>query len=90
MIRMVTERFRKELRDLSPYQLTMAVKEWMINHDARLQLTFNWDVTPDHLKLNKELGITEEFNEEEMLTLMSTLREPKPPKRKKVKYVELK
>ncbi len=89
MIRMVTERFRKELRDLSPYQLTMAVKEWMVNHDARLQLTFNWDVPPAMKKRNKKLGIEEEFNEEEMLILMSNLREPKPPKPKKVKYVKL-
>ncbi len=86
---MVTERFRKELRNLSPYQLTMAVKEWMVNHDARLQLTFNWDVPPSMKKRNKELGIEEEFNDEEILTLMSTLREPKPPKPKKVKYVKL-
>jgi len=86
---MVTERFRKELRDLSPYQLTMAVKEWMMNHDARLQLTFNWDISPHARKINKELGIEEELNDEEMLTLMSILREPKPPKPKKVKYVKL-
>ncbi len=79
---MVTERFRKELRDLSPYQLTMAVKEWMVNHDARLQLTFNWAYPSEAEK------IPEEFSEEDLLTLMSTLREPKPPK-KKIKYVKL-
>ncbi len=80
---MVTERFRKELRGLSPYQLTMAVKEWMVNHDARINFTFDW-ATP-----SEGLQFPEEYKDEEMLILMSTLREPKPPKRKKVKYVEL-
>ena len=80
---MVTERFRKELRGLSPYQLTMAVKEWMVNHDARINFTFDWS-TPPSLK-----EIPEEYKDEEMLILMSNLREPKPPKPKKVNYVKL-
>ena len=80
---MVTERFRKELKDLSPWQLTMAVKDWMTYHDARINFTFDW-ATP-----SEQEEIPEEYKDEEMLILMSTLRDPKPPKPKKVKYVKL-
>lgn len=80
---MVTKAFRKELRGLSPWQLTMAVKEWMTNHDARLNITFNWK-TPGNLK-----NIQEEFKDEDFILLRST-KEKKAEKRKKIKYVELK
>ena len=39
---MVTKAFREELVGLSPWQLTQAVKEWMDNNDARLEINFNW------------------------------------------------
>lgn len=39
---MVTESFKKELVGLSPWQLTQAVKHWMENNDARMELSFNW------------------------------------------------
>jgi hypothetical protein len=48
---MVTESFKKELVGLSPWQLTQAVKHWMENNDARMELSFNWacpsGVSPD-------------------------------------------
>jgi len=79
---MVTKSFRKELRGLSPWQLTMAVKEWMTNHDARLNITFNWK-TPGDMK-----KISEEFKDEDFILLKST-KEKKAEKLKKVKYVKL-
>jgi len=79
---MVTKAFRKELVGLSPWQLTMAVKEWMTNHDARMNLTFNWK-TPFDLK-----NLSEEFKEEDFILLKST-KEKKGEKRKKIRYVKL-
>ncbi len=79
---MVTKAFRKELVGLSPWQLTMAVKEWMTNHEARMNITFMWK-TPGDLK-----GIEEEFRESDFIQLKSTM-EKKAEKRKKIRYVKL-
>jgi hypothetical protein len=78
---MVTKSFKKELDGLSPYQLTMAVKQWMKTHDARLQLTFNW-------KHKSFEDIPEEFNIEDLLVLKSIEEEEEQP-RKKTRYIKL-
>jgi hypothetical protein len=39
---MVSKAFRKELNELSPWQLTQLIKEWMEFSDARLEINFNW------------------------------------------------
>ena len=37
---MVTDEFKEELNALSPWQVTQAVKDYMSDHDIRLNLSF--------------------------------------------------
>lgn len=77
---MVTKAFKKELKGLSPWQLTMAVKEWMTNHDARLQVSFNWE--------NPDKDLKDEYTDEDFVVTKSTEEDP-PYERKKIGYVKL-
>jgi len=77
---MVTKAFKKELKGLSPWQLTMAVKDWMKNHDARLQVSFNWE--------NPDKDLKDEYTDEDFVVTKST-EEEKPYERKKIGYVKL-
>ena len=52
---MVTDAFKEELRGLSPWQVTQAVKDYMSDHDVRLNISFAYACpTKDQLEEGQE------------------------------------